>query len=111
MFKNTQETSSVKIEVSTIDELVRKGVPSPSIIKIDIEGYELDALEGAKKLFSSSKKPVHLFIEIHDDYLKGIQKSHVDIFRLLEGYGYVRNLEDEVKEGPRFLCHFVAAAD
>ena len=109
MFNDTHEhTSSTRINVSTIDELIKKGIPSPSIIKIDIEGYELDALMGAKKLLSSPEKPPHLFIEIHDDYLKRIQKSHIDIFNLLETYGYSRNLTDEVKEGPRFLCHFVS---
>jgi FkbM family methyltransferase len=39
------------IQIRTIDEIV--GSRIPDIVKIDIEGYELPALEGAKKTLSS----------------------------------------------------------
>jgi len=41
-----------KIEIVTIDDLLEKNnIPQPEIIKLDIQGFELEALKGAEKTF------------------------------------------------------------
>jgi FkbM family methyltransferase len=44
------------IEMLTIDKiLVKEDLPIPDLIKLDIQGYELTALEGATKLFGKTE--------------------------------------------------------
>jgi len=40
----------IQVELKTGDQLVQKGVPSPHVIKIDIEGHELFAFRGMTDL-------------------------------------------------------------
>ena len=51
-----------EIEVRTVglDELVSEGLPAPKCIKMDIEGGELDALEGASGILADAKPVVFL---------------------------------------------------
>ena len=46
----------VSIEVRRLDDLVREyHLPDPDLIKIDVQGAELDVIEGAKETFSRAK--------------------------------------------------------
>jgi FkbM family methyltransferase len=56
---------------------------SIDFLKIDIEGAELMALKGAKKLLSSVK---YMTIEIHPSLLHKLGQSAEEIFHLLEEY-------------------------
>jgi FkbM family methyltransferase len=48
-----------KINVTTIDSLIENGqIPIPKLIKIDVEGFELKVLKGAKKLLKNSQAPI-----------------------------------------------------
>ena len=40
---------SIPIELRTIDSLVAEGVPPPDLIKVDVEGHELNVLRGCAK--------------------------------------------------------------
>ena len=45
-----------EIQLVTIDKLIDDAkIPVPDIVKIDVQGYELEALKGAKKLFSKTE--------------------------------------------------------
>jgi FkbM family methyltransferase len=57
-----QSKRTIAIKTTTIDE-VTKTHSAPDVIKIDIEGAEIEALNGARGLLSS-KKPV-LLVELH----------------------------------------------
>ncbi|MHC4213533.1 MAG: class I SAM-dependent methyltransferase [Planctomycetota bacterium] len=53
-----------------MDDIIASGqLPVPTVLKIDIEGAELHALRGMKKLLSSSAKPRLIFIEVHSLFL------------------------------------------
>jgi len=76
------------VEVVTLDSLE---ISSPTLVKIDIEGSELNALLGAEKTLTSGHN-VHLCIEIFSD--EQLQKSQYpysrdDIEKVLKDYGYV----------------------
>lgn len=52
---------AIEVSVNTLDEIWSDaGNPSVSVIKIDVEGAELDVLEGAKKLLASQRPAVVL---------------------------------------------------
>lgn len=56
-FPGTEEAATVEVPVSTLDDLVRDaGVARPALLKIDVQGGELDVLDGgteALKLFDA----------------------------------------------------------
>lgn len=46
------ENGGYTVEVTTGDRLVEQGVPAPTVLKIDVEGAELDALSGMERTIS-----------------------------------------------------------
>jgi FkbM family methyltransferase len=75
--KNTNR--ALRVAVTTIDTLIEeRQMPNPSLVKIDVEGYELEVLKGARKLLESQHAPI-LCIE----YVKAMARekgSAEDIF-------------------------------
>lgn len=71
-----------EIEVRTVglDELVSEGLPAPKCIKMDIEGGELDALEGASGILADAKPVV--FLSTHGSQVRESCRS------LLAAAGY-----------------------
>lgn len=52
MGKLTRETTNLIVPTVSLDQLIESGIPPPDIVKIDIEGGELAALQGASRLLS-----------------------------------------------------------
>lgn len=81
---------SIKIDVTTVDTFIsQQDVDDnvPVIIRMDVEGYEMNVFQGMADLFSSSR-PIYLFAEIH------AYKPQVDnakILDMINGAGF--NLE------------------
>jgi FkbM family methyltransferase len=83
-------TTGAAIEVQTItldDYLAAENVGDVSLMKIDIEGAEVKALEGARRLLSSERAPL-LMIEFNPDALRAAGTSEIALKGLLEGHGY-----------------------
>lgn len=51
------DSPSIPVPVVSLDDFVQD-IPAPDVIKIDVEGAELDVLRGAERLLSSGNKPV-----------------------------------------------------
>ena len=66
MFKNTHTGSIRTFETKTLDNLKLKKV---DILKIDVEGFEYDVLQGASKLLQEQKP--RLILEVHSIELRG----------------------------------------
>ena len=72
--EETERGRRVSVMVTTIDDFIAEGKPEPDLLKIDIEGAESAALQGAKKTLTT-KRP-KLMIELHtpeQDRLVGSQ--------------------------------------
>jgi hypothetical protein len=89
-----------------LDTLLEARVsPDPTLVKIDIEGFELDALKGARQLLSCSRPT--LLVEIHPPQLALSGGSEDEIFTLLREHRYSWSIIDR---NPNSLYSILAIA-
>lgn len=79
---NELEAESVSLD----DECARLEL-APDLVKIDVEGYEGEVLQGAEKLLAESGPTICL--EVHLSYLEKRGIEPADILRMLERKGYL----------------------
>lgn len=105
--RKTQKLESKRnVSMFMLDTLVYvMKVPPPSVIKFDVEGAENNVLKGGRKLLTSKLKPIHIFIEIHPDFLPKFGSSSQEVIDVLKGYCY--SLVSSQKRGNELLCHYV----
>jgi hypothetical protein len=60
-------SGSFEVDIATIDELTAEA--PPTLIKMDVEGAELDALEGARKSISAHAPVLAVCVYHHSDHL------------------------------------------
>jgi len=97
-----QEPAGVNVRVTTLDkDIEERGLPAPTFVKIDVEGFELDVLRGATQTLARVRPS--LFIEIHGETLAGKQRNAAAVVRFLSeaGYGPIQHIESgaEVRPG------------
>lgn len=61
------------IQVRQLDSLIEEGLPAPTFMKIDVEGFELEMLEGGKKLFEN-RPPKAVQIELYDHQYESVSE-------------------------------------
>lgn len=66
------------IDITTIDCYLSE---KPTMLKIDVEGYDVEALQGARKVLKSSPK---IALEIHTNQLPNYGHKVADIFKHLD---------------------------
>lgn len=107
------EPQEIQVRVESISDCVQRLKVSPDFIKIDIEGYEYEAVKGSLD-FLAEKKPVLLF-ELHLNYLEQRQLSARTLVEMLAGCGYsfyeysgrpvrAKELYDSPLASVRFYC-------
>jgi FkbM family methyltransferase len=75
------DQGGIEVELFQLDALVDGGrVPPPDVMKIDVEGAELDVLRGASRLIDAHRP--RMLIATH--YVR----VHADVIAFLEGRGY-----------------------
>lgn len=76
-----------EIVVSTLDEDIREmSLPAPDFVKIDIEGWELSALTGARNTLLAHKP--RLFLEMHGETMTLKRQKAAAIVDFLQELGY-----------------------
>lgn len=78
------EEGEQSISMISIDDFTGRN-PSPDLVKIDVEGAEIDTLQGMTQLLSEDP-PRLLTVEIHPHLRKGV--SECEIIDLLSSYGF-----------------------
>ncbi len=108
LFKQGQDSSrstgyvcahgDLHVQVVALDEMFMQGqLPAPNVIKMDIEGGEVEALEGAKQILRSAR-PV-IFLATHGAEIK--QKC----CEILQKEGYATNaLRDSLGNGDEIVA-------
>ncbi len=85
---------SQQVEITTLDEdIAVRTLPAPDLIKIDIEGWELEALEGARATLDAHHPA--LFLEMHGETMREKKRKASEIVAFLIGAGYrdIRHVE------------------
>jgi FkbM family methyltransferase len=78
---------SQEIEITTLDrDIEDQGLPRPDFIKIDIEGWELEALRGARQTLAAHRP--ELFLEMHGETMREKKRKVAEIVDFLCDAGY-----------------------
>jgi FkbM family methyltransferase len=75
------------VEATTIDQIVERLGAVPTHVKIDVEGFEGGVLRGARQTLTSTPAPL-LFLELHNEVIRGQGGDPGAILGLLSEYGY-----------------------
>ncbi len=70
----------------SVDEYMKESHTTPSAIKLDVEGFELEVIEGARKCLLENGP--RLWIELHPNYLAAQGKRWQSAIETLEAIGY-----------------------
>jgi FkbM family methyltransferase len=92
------QLDSITVEARQIDKLIAEDkLPLATVLKIDIEGAEYDALLGAEKLLSGDLglAPRLLFIEVHPEFLVQFNASVELMVSFLTRLGYEKIWETD----------------
>jgi FkbM family methyltransferase len=77
-----------EINVRKLDDVIAEaGIKKVDLIKIDVEGFEMNVLQGAVSVLKTCK-PV-LFIELDDNNLVAQQSSAAQLIAFLHGLNYI----------------------
>jgi FkbM family methyltransferase len=107
------EPQRIEVDVESIPQAAERLGVIPDFIKLDIEGYEYEALQGSMS-FLTAQQPVLLF-ELHSNYLEQRGLSPKQVVTMLSECGYVfstytgqpltaQAIADSPLQGLRFLA-------
>jgi FkbM family methyltransferase len=83
-------SASEAIQLTTLDqEIFDGGLPAPDFVKIDVEGLELEALRGARRVLAAYGPA--LFLEMHGETMGQKKRKAAEIVEYLQASGY-RNI-------------------
>jgi FkbM family methyltransferase len=89
LLRSGERTVAEEISIVTLDEEIpQASLPAPDFIKIDIEGWEIEALRGARNTLELHK-PV-LFLEMHGETLREKRRKVAEIVDFLWEIHYRR---------------------
>jgi FkbM family methyltransferase len=82
-----KDAIELPVILTSIDAgIARFGLPQPEFVKIDIEGMELDALQGMTDLIAS-RKP-ELYLELHGTVEEDKRANATDVIEFIRSRGY-----------------------
>ena len=84
MQKGKLTTGSIKIKLKTLGRFIR-GKKFPNFIRMDVEGYEYEIINGMKNMLND-KKPLTIFIEIHPHIMK--REQTIFVLKTLKRCGF-----------------------
>ena len=95
----TSESWKTVVPVTTLDGLVSARFPGePMLIKIDVEGFEYEVLQGAQATLHRSPKPMWLVeICLDEHFPGGINPKFQQTFELFANCGYEARVADNTR--------------
>lgn len=87
--KTQDQANKITVKTHRIDSAIAQGLlETPDVVKLDIEGAELIALQGMSLTLSSKNAPRALYIESHPKFLTMFNHSVVMMQQFLKDKGY-----------------------
>ena len=74
-----RDVGTVDVPVISIDEFCRIANLRPDVMKIDVEGAELDVLRGARQTIAQRGSALSLFVELHPSTWPALGISRADV--------------------------------
>lgn len=82
------ECDEEKCKLFTLDDFCKENnIDNIDIIKIDVEGAEVNALMGGIKMLSSSNAPI-LVVESYEKVLRGFEQNVKKLFHNIKSFGF-----------------------
>jgi len=91
-YEHEVPVTSYRVPIRSLDSLVRELDLRPTLVKIDVEGFELEVLTGAKGLLQETRPT--LAVEIHPPQLEMSGGSDRAVLAALEQLGYAIEIVD-----------------
>ncbi|MFP4633698.1 MAG: FkbM family methyltransferase [Candidatus Aenigmatarchaeota archaeon] len=77
---------TVKVETRRCDDLIEeRGLDKPDVVKIDVEGAELEVLRGMEESLENCRL---IYCEVHKEGLEERKSSREELLKLLHDYGF-----------------------
>jgi FkbM family methyltransferase len=114
-FKSTMwgEPVPVTLRIETVDRFCEDRNATPTVVKIDVEGYEVEVLRGARRVLTRDRP--YIFIELHLNYLAERGLYPREVVSLIQESGYQFKLldgrpvsGDDLYDCPLDRVHFIA---
>ena len=84
--KDHPQADRRRLPMHTVETLVRQLGEPPTVVKVDVEGFELDVLHGGPVTFGQRRTP--LFLEIHNAMMRERGLDPAEVVRHLRSLGY-----------------------
>jgi FkbM family methyltransferase len=81
---------TVEVQVRSGDEAMTEfALPTPNVIKVDVEGYELEVIEGLSRLLDSTELRA-VFVEVHFSllHIRKLDQAPAAILQILRQRGF-----------------------
>jgi FkbM family methyltransferase len=88
----SSEKNSISVEGITLDGLADKLKIAPTLLKIDVEGYEYEILEGSRSILATT---LAVFVEVHMLTLPRYGRKFEDLWKFIDPYKYDVFVQDE----------------
>ena len=93
--KSSKDT--IPVESITIDKLAETLKITPTLLKIDVEGYEYEILEGSRSVLATTPA---IFIEVHTRTLPRYRQKLKDLWKFIDSDRYDIYIQDEDFKDP-----------
>ena len=91
--------NTVNIKINTLDSILKDYPGEIELLKMDIEGFEVDALMGASETLSRTKK---VMIEFTPKFIRACGRDPSDLLNIFDRYKFLPYL---IKDGELMLCN------
>lgn len=99
LFENTGEIGTIKVQIQRLDDLSEHWAGrTRQLLKIDVQGYELNVLRGAVETLKSC---THVYVECSEIPLYDGQalRGEVEVFLLEHGFGVKGRYNEQLSNG------------